>query len=65
MPFISWLLRPILIVAALIAGWFVAEDSANFTVIQMAVAVVLIAVLVAIAAFWEMLADWLKECRDL
>jgi hypothetical protein len=64
MPFISWLLRPILIVAALIAGWFVAEDSANFTVIQMVVAVVLIAVLVALAAFWEMLADWLKERRD-
>jgi hypothetical protein len=63
MPFISWLLRPILIVAALIAGWFVAEDSANFTVIQMVVAVVLIAVLVALAAFWEMLADWLKERR--
>ncbi len=64
MPFISWLLRPILIVAAIIAGWFVAEDSGNFTVVQMTVAVVLIALLVAIATFWEMVADWLKERRQ-
>lgn len=61
MPIISWLLRPILFLAAIIAGWFVASDAPNFSVVQMAVAVLLIAVLVAIAAFWEQLADWLKD----
>jgi hypothetical protein len=60
MPFISWLLRPILILAAIIAGWFVAKDAANFTVIEMAIAVGLIALVVAAAAFCEALADWLK-----
>ncbi|MEI9902001.1 MAG: hypothetical protein WDN31_19985 [Hyphomicrobium sp.] len=63
MPFISWLLRPILLLAAVIAGWFVAEDATNFGVVQMAVAVVLIALVVAIATFWEMLADWISERR--
>lgn len=53
MPVLSWLIRPILLVAAAIAGWFVAEDAANFGVVQMVVAVVLITGLVALAAFWE------------
>jgi len=64
MSLISWLLRPILILAAIIAGWFVAEDATNFGVVQMAVAIVLIAGVVAIAMFWEMIADWLRERRE-
>lgn len=61
MPIISWLIRPILFVAAIIAGWFVASDAPNFSVVQMAVAVLLIAGIVAIAAFWETVADWLRD----
>jgi hypothetical protein len=57
MPVLSWLLRPILLLAAVIAGWFVAEEAPNFGVVQMVVAVVLIAALVGIAAFWEALRD--------
>lgn len=58
MPILSWLIRPLLLLSAVIAGWFVAEDAVNFGVVQMAVAVVLIAVIVALAAFWEVLVDW-------
>jgi hypothetical protein len=61
MPVLSWLLRPILLLAAVIAGWFVAEDAANFGIIQMVVAVLLIAALVAIAAFWEAMLDWWRQ----
>lgn len=63
MPLINWLLRPVLFLAAIIAGWFVAEDAVNFGVVQMVVAVVLITILVAIAAFWEAILDWLSERR--
>ncbi len=54
------LLRPVMFFAAIIAGWFVARDAVNFNVIQMVVALFLITAIVAIAAFWETLSDWLK-----
>ncbi|MGE0025190.1 MAG: hypothetical protein AB7S70_16340 [Hyphomicrobium sp.] len=61
MPVLSWLLRPILFLAAIIAGWFVAEDAANFSVVQMVIAVFLITAAVVVAAFWEALAEKLRE----
>lgn len=64
MPVIAWLIRPILFLAAIITGWFVAEDAANFGVVQMAVSVLLITAFVAIAAFWETIADWLRERKS-
>lgn len=60
MPVISWLLQPIMVTAAVIAGWLVAEDAANFGVVQMAVAVLLMTTVVAIATFWRTLASWLR-----
>lgn len=64
MPVISWLIRPILFLAAIIAGWFVAEDAANFGVVQMAVAVLLITLCVALAAFWETVIGWMRERKN-
>jgi len=60
MPFISWLLGPILIVAAVMAAWFVSEDSANFGVVQMAIAVLLIAAILALVTFWRDILDWFR-----
>lgn len=57
MSIVAWLLRPILIVAAVIASWFVAEDAANFNVIRGTVAVVLIVGIVGLASLWETLAE--------
>lgn len=64
MPIINWLIRPILLLAAVIAGWIVAEDSANFGVIQMAIAIILITALVGLAAFWEGAVEWWKSRRS-
>lgn len=64
MPLINWLVRPLLLLSAVIAGWFVAEDAVNFGVVQMAVAIVLIATAVGLAAFWEVLADWMRGSED-
>ncbi len=58
MPVISWLLQPVMAISAFIAAWFVAEDSANFGVVQMAVAVLLIASVVAILTFWRTIISW-------
>jgi hypothetical protein len=63
MPVISWLLQPIMAAAAAIATWFVAEDSANFGVVQMAAAVLLMTTIVALATFWRSLFSWIKVLR--
>lgn len=57
---LNWLIRPIMFVAAIIAGWFVAEDAANFGVVQLVISVLLVTLLVAIAAFWESIRDWFR-----
>jgi formate hydrogenlyase subunit 4 len=54
---IKWFVRPIMLVAAVIAGWFVARDAVNFSIIQMVVALLLVTALVAVAAVVEALAD--------
>jgi len=54
---IAWLLRPILIVSAIIAGWFVAEDAAHFNLVRGTIAVMLIVALVAAGSLWEAAAD--------
>jgi len=58
MPFIDWLVNPIMTLAAVIAGWFVAEDAASFGVVQMAVAVLLFVAIVAVLTFWRQLLWW-------
>jgi hypothetical protein len=63
MPILSWLIRPLLLVAAVIAGWFVAEDAVNFGIVQMVVAIILIAALVALAALWEEVIERLRDTR--
>jgi hypothetical protein len=49
---ISWLVRGALIVSGVIAGWFVSKDSPNFTLVQGATGLLVIAFTVAVLAFW-------------
>jgi hypothetical protein len=60
---LSWVVRAIMFAAAIIAGWFVARDAVNFGVIQLVAALFLITAFVAVAAFWEALAERLKSKR--
>lgn len=60
---LDWLVRPIMFVAAIIAGWFVAQDSANFGVVQLVISVILVTLLVAIATFWRSIASWIRSWR--
>ena len=51
----------IMVVAGVIAGWFVARDAVNFNIVQMVVGVLLITALVALAVLWETFVEWLKR----
>jgi hypothetical protein len=48
---INWIVRILLILAGVITSWFVTPDSANFSVVQAAVAIVLLAFFVSAAVF--------------
>lgn len=61
---LNLIVRPIMILAAIIASYFVARDAVNFSIVQMVVALLLITGLVAVAAFWEFLADWFKARKQ-
>jgi len=54
---LNWLVRLLMISAAGIAGWFVARDAPNFSIIQMLVLLVLMAVVIAAATSWTLLWD--------
>ena len=60
MPGISWLLEPFITAAAFIASFFVAEDSANFGIVQMAVTVLLMTSIVAIITFLPAIMSWTR-----
>jgi hypothetical protein len=48
----SWMFRILLIIAGFIASWFVTRDAPQFGVFEMAVALILIVLIVAVIAFW-------------
>jgi hypothetical protein len=61
---LDWLTWPadfLLNTAAVLASWFVNKDSWNFVTIQMALAVLLLAVVVALIAYWQWLVHWVVE----
>jgi hypothetical protein len=49
---ISWVVRLLLIAAGAVAQWFVTEDAPNFGIVQGVVAVLLLALIVFVLAFW-------------
>jgi len=53
---IGWIARGLLIVAGFITSWFMTRDSLQFGVMQIAVAALLLALIVAVVAFWP--AHW-------
>lgn len=49
---LSWLVRLILIVAGILAEFFVARDAINFSIIQGVMALLIFGVIVIALAFW-------------
>ncbi len=58
---LNFLVRIVMSLAAVITGWFVARDAANFGIVQMVVSLLLISLFVAIAAFWPSLLSWFRS----
>jgi hypothetical protein len=56
-----WMIRLIMVVAGMIAAWFVARDAPNFSIVQTVVAILLITALVALMAVGETLVGRLKD----
>lgn len=54
-------IRVVMALAAVITGWFVAQDTAKFSVVQMVVSLLIISALVIMAAFWPSLLSWLRN----
>jgi hypothetical protein len=49
---LGWIVRVLLIAAGVVASWLVAKDSPQFGVMQMAVALILVVLVIAVLAFW-------------
>jgi hypothetical protein len=49
---VAWIARIVLAMGGVVAGWFVAKDAPNFSVIQGVAAMLIIAAIVAVLAFW-------------
>jgi uncharacterized membrane protein len=49
---VSWIVRALLAIAGVITAWFIATDSPNFDLVRAAIAVLLLAFVIAVLAFW-------------
>jgi hypothetical protein len=52
---VAWLTRIALVAGGVVAGWFVAKDAPNYSVIQGIAAMLIIAAVIAAVAFWPLL----------
>lgn len=51
-PMLSWIVRLLMVAAGFIMSWFVAKDAPIFGIAQVMMTLVLIALIVAVMAFW-------------
>jgi uncharacterized membrane protein YoaK (UPF0700 family) len=48
----SWLIRLILIIAGVVAEWFIARDVPQFQLVELCVSIFLVIFIVFVLAFW-------------
>ena len=58
LDWLTWPANLLLNTAAVIESWFVSKASVDFGLIQMALAVLLLAAVVALIAYWQWLVQW-------
>lgn len=51
-PMLNWVVRIVLMVAGVVASWFVAKDALSFGLVQMTIAILLCTLVVLVLAFW-------------
>jgi len=62
---LSWIVRGLLIVAGFVASWFMAKDAPQFGIMQVAVALLLMVLVVAVLAFWPERCTWKARRRSV
>ncbi len=50
---VTWIVRALLLVAGVIASWWVAKDALIFPVVEMVVAIALVMLVLGAAVFWR------------
>jgi hypothetical protein len=50
----TWIVRALLVLAGVIASWFIGKDAPGFASVQMTIATLLFVAVVAVAAFWPL-----------
>ena len=58
LDWLTWPANLLLNTAAVIESWFVSKASVNFGLIQMGLAVLLLAAVVALITYWQWLVQW-------
>jgi hypothetical protein len=63
---IGWIVRVLMVAGGVLTGWFLAGDAALFGIVQIFVTLLLMALIVALIAFWpaharERLSRFLKR----
>ena len=61
LDWLTWPANLLLNTAAVIESWFVSKGSVNFGLIQMALAVLPLAAVGALIAYWQWLVQWVVE----
>jgi formate hydrogenlyase subunit 3/multisubunit Na+/H+ antiporter MnhD subunit len=59
---VSWLARGILLLSGFITSWFIAKDEPTFGGFQMAVGLLLLALIVFVIAFWP--TQWFRHRKQ-
>ena len=49
---IDWIVRGLLAIGGFFAAWMIARDNPNFELVQMAIATIFLAAVLALVAFW-------------
>jgi hypothetical protein len=60
---VAWIARALLVAGGSVTSWFVAKDAPNFGLLQMAVGLLLLALVVAVIAFWP--SSWTVKLNRL
>ncbi|MGN6670355.1 MAG: hypothetical protein ACTHJ4_02290 [Candidatus Nucleicultricaceae bacterium] len=58
---LSWVVRGLLVLAGVIAGWFVAPDTHEYQIVSFVATMLLVTLFVAIAAFYPVIWRWIQK----
>jgi hypothetical protein len=58
---LSWVVRGLLVLAGIIAGWFVSPNTHEFQIVSFVVSLFLVTLFVAAAAYYPTILRWIRQ----